>query len=1013
MLLFRRSQPRPPGPVFTSAGARPLVASAARVQLGDRTEAERARRLRQAWQGEAWAYRDAIGEIRYPTEFMANALTRMRIYPALQGAPDEPPAKLDEAEGVPDSLVNAALDLLRALGAGQSGLRPILSTQYVNNKIAGEMYLVGWVDADTGEETWQIRSMDEVILDDAGDVWIRDDPTAQVGQPELRRLDRDGSYVARLWTPHKRWRGLADSPMRAVLDSCEELLLLSRTIRALARSRLGGNGLLIIARELSLHGINSTDDDDEESDPFFDELTRAMLTPISEEGDASSVVPLVARVPGEFIKDGKAAQLIRFDRDLDGKAMELRGELIDRIATGLDLPKEVVTGAADLNHWTAWQVDDNTFRHHIEPDVIGQVDGLTAAYLQPRLAAYNLWDPQLIRRVCFWYDPVELVTHPDRGNDAKLAFDAGAVGRATLRTATGFTDDDKPDELDEALHVIDHSRGAPPEVVAALVEAVAPGLAAKIRQAVSDLGDVPAEDTSTPPAGPGPAPAAPPPAEQAPPATPGAEAPEQRPTTAAGGTVDEVQRRGVMVAFYPTAEQASALAIADGEAAEEIHCTLAYLGHAEDLTDDQITAIHTTAADLASRHGAMTGEFGGIGRFTHDGSPDGDPVYASVDVPGLAALRTRLVEALRDAGAEHASDHGFTPHATLAYIPGDAPMPDHRLEPVPCEFSALSVVVGPDRTDYPMTGAEPLVAAAPARRIHANTSRALLDIDRQLRARLLTATDSAVRRQLERAGARLRSRAQHDQRLRAELTGVAQDRVAATLGRDRVAAFGVADGELLDTDWADLRALWDSWVRRAQARARRTAANIVGVDAATDAVRDLEVSQDTARDLGWGVLAAGLSALLAARLYDPHPDAPPAGEYDPNLTVPPALVRDALATAGADPTVAALDGGQAVVDLPSGAWGVGQGSAVQSFLEANGAERESYTWVHGDTERPLDAHLDLDGVEFTDWTDARLANNDTFPEVDVLAPGDHDGCTCDAWITWATGGTELPVAASG
>jgi hypothetical protein len=54
------------------------------------------------------------------------------------------------------------------------------------------------------------------------------------------------------------------------------------------------------------------------------------------------------------------------------------------------------------------------------------------------------------------------------------AFDKWRDRPARVAEATGFTDDDKPDEVDEALYVLKHSRGAPPEVVTALVQRFVP-----------------------------------------------------------------------------------------------------------------------------------------------------------------------------------------------------------------------------------------------------------------------------------------------------------------------------------------------------------------------------------------------------------------------------------------------------------------------------------------------------------------------------------------------------------
>ena len=44
-------------------------------------------------------------------------------------------------------------------------------------------------------------------------------------------------------------------------------------------------------------------------------------------------------------------------------------ETIRRMATAMDLPNEVLLGMADTNHWTAWQIKEETFQTHIRPFV--------------------------------------------------------------------------------------------------------------------------------------------------------------------------------------------------------------------------------------------------------------------------------------------------------------------------------------------------------------------------------------------------------------------------------------------------------------------------------------------------------------------------------------------------------------------------------------------------------------------------------------------------------------------
>jgi hypothetical protein len=201
-------------------------------------------------------------------------------------------------------------------------------------------------------------------------VWLRDDPNPRRHHHGDLPIDPDTSYVSRMWTPHKRFRALADSPMRRARLVRRAAAAVPHDPRA-ARSRLAGNGLLLIAAG-TVDARHQPDDDDPESDPFFDELTKAMLTPIGEEGDASAVVPLVARVPGECSRKARRRSTSDFDRPFDAEG--------DGAAPGADQPDRDRPRPAeggrhrrrDLNHWTAWQVDDNTFRHHIEPDVIAR-----------------------------------------------------------------------------------------------------------------------------------------------------------------------------------------------------------------------------------------------------------------------------------------------------------------------------------------------------------------------------------------------------------------------------------------------------------------------------------------------------------------------------------------------------------------------------------------------------------------------------------------------------------------
>lgn len=162
---------------------------------------------------------------------------------------------------------------------------------------------------------------------------------------------------------------------------------------------------------------------------------------------------------------------------------------------------------------------------------------------------------------------------------------------------------------------------------------------------------------------------------------------------------------GVMVAFYPDAAAARAIASQPDvtEAQADLHLTLAFLG------DSTETALATNKQHLveaiklwAVEHGKpLKGTINGVGRFFNAESDGTNAVYVSPDVPGLPEVRQSLCEAIERAGLEYAQNHGFTPHLTVAYVPEDAPTPVIRVE-TPVVFSAVTLAWGDEHLVFPM-----------------------------------------------------------------------------------------------------------------------------------------------------------------------------------------------------------------------------------------------------------------------------------------------------------------------
>lgn len=478
MPLFTKERP-----TSAAATATPVVtASAQRVDLSDEKQATRLAKRHQAWQDEAWQYYHTVGEVWYAHNLIGNSLRRIRLYAAHQPDPAQPPIPVTEAleddEGnvvapaVPAAIAAAAEVEVDRLRRAEGGHGEIVRDLGLQLNVPGEGILVGRADPDIGE-IWKVYSSSQVAKNDKGQTILRSSPSDREGIV----LDANNSTTVRVWRPDPQWSGNPDSPMRAVLDLCDELQILSRTVRAAGRSRLAGAGILLVPSEATFGPAVPTETSTGGAatvDPFLRDLLNAMMEPIGDEGAASAVVPLVVRMGKDLIE---AVTHLVFDRPIDQTAADQRVELIKRIAAGLDLPADVLLGMADLNHWTAWQVDESTFKAHIEPLVQMICNALTVGFLRPALGDAGA-------DLMVWYDASALVSHPNRGEDAKAANVLGVISDAATRKYLGFPESDAPtdEELDAKAERAAKSRPAASPANAENVDAGPPEGQASVKR---------------------------------------------------------------------------------------------------------------------------------------------------------------------------------------------------------------------------------------------------------------------------------------------------------------------------------------------------------------------------------------------------------------------------------------------------------------------------------------------------------------------------------------------------
>ena len=297
-------------------------------------------------------------------------------------------------------------------------------------------------------------------------------------------------------------------------------------------------------------------------------------------------------------------------------------------------------------------------------------------------------------------------------------------------------------------------------------------------------------------------------------------------------------------------------------------------------------------------------------------------------------------------------------------------------------------------TALPTTASATAPASAPARRGTDGLGRRLMDLDMDMRGRVLVLADRTVDRALERAGNRLRSQAS----FRPLLKGVPAHLAGAHLGMALVADAGLTPAELLADAMEPMREQFMAWGATAQADAIEVVSRVLGgFDSARRA--DLQLRQADSLEEAWLWLSKALTAHAERLLFDPSAAAPAAvGELVAGVSVPAGLVREALAIAGGGP-VTTNTGADAWVALSLDQYrgGIGTGDLVMGVLRDDGYGTEAYQWVYGPggRTRPFEPHQELDGLTFTDWADPQLAVTGSFPDGAYYIPGDHGGCLCD------------------
>lgn len=435
----------------------PPVLRAAGVRLPTRADLTKASRSGRAWQDRCWDFYDTIGEYRYGCDWVGSMLSRAKLYVAKDGHAIE--TQNGQIAGYMDSLFggpDAQGQMLREIG--------------VHFTVAGELYLIGTtVD---GVDHWQVVASTELTTR-SGQYYVSGKPVNSIGKP----------FVMRLWRPHPRRALQANSPSRAVLPVLAELDVLTKRVFAEIDSRLAGAGILFVPSSLSLPAaVTGTTADGKpvsmgpgssNVDVLMNALQTAMTSAIEDQADPAALVPILVGADTDSIERG--VKLQTFWSELDGVSIELRTEAIRRLALGLDMPPEVLTGTADLTHWNAWQLEESGIKAHIEPTLALITESLTQGYLYPLLVGDAGMAGADAERYTIEADTSELRLRPNRSKEAIELWNDKAISTRTMLREVGFDpDNDMPDAQELAARFTQGVAAGQttPELVAAALKAL-------------------------------------------------------------------------------------------------------------------------------------------------------------------------------------------------------------------------------------------------------------------------------------------------------------------------------------------------------------------------------------------------------------------------------------------------------------------------------------------------------------------------------------------------------------
>lgn len=385
------------------------------------------------WQTEAWRLYDIIPEHRFLSNWIGDSVAQARLYVTEVSQTGEETGEVTEER----------ISRLAAVPLGTGSQRDDnLRLAGVDLAVGGECWIVGEgaaEDPENAEGSWFVVT---------GSAFKRNGDTIKVRRPKTRGGEYlelvDGTDILiRCWRPHPNDTDQADSPTRAAIVPLREIELLTKREFAELDSRLTGAGFWFLPEGID---FPRGDDDPPGLAGFMAYAQRAAAASMSNQGDARSMVPIMATVPDQMMEHLDKLRPVTFWSELSSEISPMKDKAITRVASAYEIPNEILEGLSTGNHWTSWLISEEGIKR-IKAYLSLVADALTRGFLHPALEKMGVANPE---RYAFSFDTAPLAARPNRLEEALQLHDRFLISDVEAVRAGAFTDEQMPTVTERA-----------------------------------------------------------------------------------------------------------------------------------------------------------------------------------------------------------------------------------------------------------------------------------------------------------------------------------------------------------------------------------------------------------------------------------------------------------------------------------------------------------------------------------------------------------------------------------